>query len=191
MSYRSVKQPRFFCAMLWVLLATGFLSLVSTQRAHAQITVTAPASGSVVNSPVLLQAQASNCQSQPTASMAYSIDGGSDNAVDATSINQNVTISLGSHTLRVKAWGNSGGYCEKDLALNVGDGAAVTTPVNGSYVANPFSLQASAPSCGNQSTASMAYSLDSQADNPFSSTSINTSVSTTTGAHLFKSEGLG
>jgi hypothetical protein len=187
MSYRSVKQPRVFCAVLWVLLASGVLSLVSTQRAHAQVTVTAPTSGSVVNSPVLLQAQASNCQSQPTASMAYSIDDGSDNPFGgATSINQNATISLGSHTVRVKAWGNNGGYCEKDVALNVGGGAAVTTPVNGSYVSNPFNLQASAPSCGGQSTASMAYSLDGQSDNPFNATSINTSVSTTTGAHLLR-----
>src|SRR5579859_1178465 len=100
-----------------------YLCGTSTKAFAADITVSAPASGSIVASPFLLQASSSTCQTQPTASMAYSFDSGSDTIFNpATSINTNVSASQGTHTLRVKAWGNSGAFCEKDLAITVGTG---------------------------------------------------------------------
>jgi len=120
--------------------------------------------------------------------MAYSFDSGSDTIFNpATSINTNASASQGTHTLRVKAWGNSGAFCEKDLAITVGTGVQVTAPLNGTTVPSSFLLQASAPTCGGQTTSSMAYSFDSETDHLLSgATSINQTVSDPTGNHILR-----
>lgn len=165
-----------------------FISSISTQAYAADITVNAPASGSVVASPFLLQASSTTCQAQSTVSMAYSFDSGSDTIFNpATSINTNVSASQGTHTLRVKAWGSSGAFCEKDLAITVGTGVQVTAPLNGTTVPSSFLLQASAPTCGGQNTSSMAYSFDSETDHLLSgATSINQTVSDPAGNHILR-----
>lgn len=169
-------------------MACAVLLSICITTVSAQVTVSAPIDGSVVNSPVLLQAQSSSCSSQATGSMAYSIDDGVDTIFNpATSINTNVTMPGGAHTLHVKAWGNQGALCMKDLALNVGNGVAVSTPTNGSTVTNPFNLQAQAPSCGGQGTSAMAWSVDDGSDTIFNAvSSINTSLSTSSGSHTLR-----
>ncbi len=162
--------------------------VAATHAARAQVSVAAPINGAVVNSPVYLQAQSSSCSSQTTGSMAYSVDDGTDTVFgSATAISANVTMTNGTHTLHVKAWGNQGALCLQDLSLSVGAGVAVSAPANGSAVASPFNLQAQAPSCGGQGTSAMAYSFDSQSDTVFNGvSSINTSASTSNGQHLLR-----
>ena len=61
----------------------------------------------------------------------------------------------------------------------------VTSPINGSQVSSPFSLNASASPCSGQSIASMGYSIDSSTTTTvFYSTSINAGVSASTGSHV-------
>jgi hypothetical protein len=118
--------------------------------------------------------------------MAYSIDSGTDTVFNpATSINTSVSASQGTHTLRVKAWG-SGTFCETDVAITVGSGVVVSSPVNGSTVPSTFLLNATASTCGGQSTSSMAYSFDSNTDNVISAQSINQNISTSAGSHLLR-----
>lgn len=156
--------------------------------ASADVTVTAPANGAIVNSPFLLRAQASTCSSQPTASMAYSFDSDADTLFQgATSLDTNPSTSGGSHTLRVKAWGNSGAYCETDVAITVGGGVVVSAPTNHAVVNSPFLLQAQAATCGGQSTASMAYSLDSGTDTVTNgATSLDVNISASNGGHTLR-----
>ena len=169
-------------------LLAVLMSLTPAKAFAADISVAAPTSGAVVNSPFVLQASSSSCKTQPTASMAYSLDTGGDTVFNGgTSINTNVSAGQGTHTLRVKSWGNSGSYCENDVAITVGTGVQVSTPVNGSTVPSSFLLQASAPTCGGQTTSSMAFSFDSNADNLRSgATSINETVSDTAGVHILR-----
>lgn len=178
-----IHRPRFVYYAFALMLVTNAIHI-----AHAQVSVAAPINGAVVNSPVYLQAQSSSCSSQTTGSMAYSVDDGTDTIFDpATSISANVSMTNGTHTLHVKAWGNQGALCMQDLSLSVGNGVTVSTPNNGSSVSNPFNLQAQAPSCGGQGTSAMAYSFDSQADTVLNGvSSINTSVSTSNGQHLLR-----
>ena len=160
----------------------------STNALAADITVSAPANGSVVSSPFLLKANSSTCMTQSTVSMAYSFDSGTDTIFNpATSINTNVSTSQGTHTLRVKAWGSGGAFCEKDVAITVGTGVQVSAPLNGTTVPSSFLLQASALTCGGQNTSSMAYSFDNQTDNILSgATSINQTVTDSAGAHVLR-----
>ncbi len=178
-------RPLFTFAVIFSIIV---ISSISTKAYAADITVSAPASGSVVASPFLLQASSASCQTQPTASMAYSFDSGSDTIFQgATSINTNVSASSGTHTLRVKSWGSSGAFCEKDVAITVGTGVQVTAPLNGTTVPSTFLLQASAPTCGGQNTSSMAYSFDSNTDHVLSgATSINQTVSDSAGGHILR-----
>lgn len=152
------------------------------------VVVTTPANNASVPSTFTLQARSSSCQSQSTASMAYSFDDLTDHIFSgATSINTQATTTVGAHVLRVKAWGNSGAFCETDLNITATGDIVVTTPANNATVTSPFSLQATSTSCQGQPTASMAYSFDDQTDTIFSgATSINTSASTTSGAHLLR-----
>jgi hypothetical protein len=158
--------------------------------ATAQITVDAPASnGPYVNSPFYLQAEAATCNGLPTTSMAWSYDSNKDNLFSgAKSISTMVSITDDTTpTLRVKAWNTSGALCETNLQLNIGGGVAVATPGQGASVTSPFTLQASAATCGGQTTSSMAYNLDSTSGTTFSGAkSINTQVSAATGWHILR-----
>lgn len=61
----------------------------------------------------------------------------------------------------------------------------VTSPANGSQVSSPFNLIASASACSGQSIASMGYSIDSSTSTTVVySTSINATVSSSTGSHV-------
>src|SRR5712672_2423664 len=170
-----------------LLLFFSSIALLTGSARAADISVTAPANGAVVPSPFVLNATSNTCLSQPTASMAYSLDHGTDTIFNpATSINTNVSAARGTHTLHVKSWG-SGTFCEKDIAITVGSDIGVTSPINGSTVPSTFLLKTSAPTCGGQNTASMTYSFDAQPDNPpVNATSMNQDISTTTGAHLLR-----
>src|SRR5439155_1607850 len=151
-NWMHARRNLYICLAVFA-LATAIL----VPAASAGVSVLAPVA-SAVNSPFLLRAQATSCNSQPTASMAYSLDPGSDTVLSgATLIDTTVSTTSGGHTLRVKAWGNSGAFCETDVALTVGGGVVVSTPSNGATVSSPFNLQAQATTCGAQSTASMAY----------------------------------
>jgi hypothetical protein len=181
-----VKSFQSLSTHILLLLFASATLLTSSARA-ADISVAAPATGSVVPSPFVLQATSTSCLSQPTASMAYSLDNSTDTVFNpATSINTNVSTSRGTHTLHVKSWGN-GTFCEKDIAITVGSDIGVTSPINGSTVPSTFLLKTSAPTCGGQNTVSMTYSFDSQPDNPpVSATSMNQDISTTAGSHLLR-----
>jgi hypothetical protein len=163
--------------------------------AGAQITVDAPASnGPYVNSPFYLQAEAATCNGLPTTSMAWSYDSNKDNLFSgAKSIQTMVAISDdNTPTLRVKAWNTNGALCETNLQLNIGGGVTVSTPAQGATVSSPFTLQASAATCGGQTTSSMAYNLDSTAGTTYSGArSINTQVSAAVGWHILRAKAWG
>ena len=130
-------------------------------------TVSSPSSGSTVDSPFNLSASASSCSSQPVSAMAYSIDnGGNIVTVNAQSLNAQVPVGSGAHTLHVKSWGNRGAGCATNITVNVsgsassGGGINVNSPSNGETVNTSFTLSATASSCSSQTVAAMAYSID-------------------------------
>ena len=75
------------------------------------------------------------------------------------------------------------------LALSVGAlpafaAVGVSSPVSGAKLASPFLLTASASPCSSQPISSMGYSLDNSPNTVVVySTSINTQVTATAGAH--------
>jgi len=115
--------------------------------------------------------------------MTYSFDSQPDNPpVSATSMNQDISTTTGTHLLRVKAWGNSGAYCETDLNINVSSQSVViSAPANNAILPMTFQLQAQAPTCNGRSTNSMAYNFAGHPDTTFSGAqSIDTQVTAPT-----------
>jgi hypothetical protein len=172
-------------------LFASFLFAAAT--AFANPTVSSPANGATVTTPFTLTASDSSCSSHAISAMGYSFDNSPNNTfVYSNSINASVSASAGAHVLHVKSWGQGGGACDTDVAINVGtapppaSSAEVTvgSPSNGASVGSPFSLGASAPTCGGYSTATMGYSFDNSPSTTIVyGTSINTSVSAANGSH--------
>jgi hypothetical protein len=100
-------------------LVSSFIFIASLP-AVAAVTVNSPANGAEVNSPFTLSAVSTSCSSQAVASMAYSIDSGSDASItSATTLEVSVTAGTGAHTVHVKSWGTKGASCVTDVAVNV------------------------------------------------------------------------
>jgi hypothetical protein len=160
----------------------------------ANPTVTSPSNGATVSTSFTLTASDSSCSSHAISAMGYSFDNSPNNTFFySNSINATVSASTGAHVLHVKSWGQGGGSCVTDVALTVSGTAAVVTstqvgvssPSAGASVYSPFTLTASASTCGGNSTAAMGYSFDNSPSNTFVySTSINASVSAAAGAHV-------
>src|SRR5437016_14632694 len=114
-----------------VIFSAIFISGISAKAFAADITVSAPLNGTTVPSSFLLQASAPTCGGQNTSSMAYSFDSNADHILSgATSINQTITGTSGGHILRVKAWGNSGAFCETNLNITISSqSVVVSTPL--------------------------------------------------------------
>ena len=175
-----VKHPHRFCVVAIVVVLAG--------TAGAQIKVDAPTNNSVVNSPFYLQAKAPTCDSSSTTGMTYSIDSENDAPVQhVQALQAMVTIPVnGVHTLHVKAW-SSGGMCEQNVLLTVGDGVNISAPAQNAIVTSPFVLEAQAPTCDGQSTSSMAYSLDSGSDTLVQgSQSLNVTNTGSAGSHILR-----
>jgi hypothetical protein len=170
------------------------LLIMFAVHALGSVTVNSPSNGSDVATPFALTASSSGCSSQTISAMGYSLDNsGNTTIVISSSLNTSVTAAAGAHTLHVKSWGNGGASCVTDVAITVIGGhppavlpeeVNVTSPSNGVNATSPFTLTASAPSCGENQTSAMGYSLDGSTSTTIvDAASINASVTATEGAH--------
>lgn len=88
--------------------------------AFAGVDISSPGNGDHVSSPFSLSASASSCSSQSTSSMGYSLDSGDTTMFSGkSSIDAQVSASVGTHTLHVKAWGDKGAVCVTDAKITV------------------------------------------------------------------------
>jgi hypothetical protein len=170
------------------------LLLILAAHALGAVIVSSPSNGSEVATSFTLAASASNCSSQSINAMGYSLDNSANTTIVAgISLNAIVTTATGAHTVHVKSWGNGGASCVTDVAITVTGGPApvvsseavnVTGPSNGANVTSPFTLTASAPSCGENQTSAMGYSFDGSTTTTIvDATSINATVTAANGAH--------
>jgi hypothetical protein len=111
------------------------------------VTVSTPVDNANVTSPVNVQASASPSTGHTISSWSIYVDGvGVYSAGAVTTINTNLTMSAGSHTLLVRAWDTSSAYGSQSLTVNVSGKPVVrvSKPANGSKVTSPINIQASA-----------------------------------------------
>jgi phosphatidylinositol-3-phosphatase len=95
------------------------------------VTVSTPANGTTLSSPVNLIGSASPGLGHTISGWRIYVDGnGVYNAGAVGSINASVPMSLGTHSIVVRAWDTSGAYASQDFSLTVGTqpAASVSTP---------------------------------------------------------------
>jgi hypothetical protein len=153
--------------------------------AVAGVNVTAPASGSVVGSPVNYVASASTGCSKGVASMGVYVDNQLIFVVNGTSMNTNLSIGPGSHNTVVEEWDYCGGASYTPVAITVSSESAVwvTSPADGSNVATPVSYAATATTSCSKGVASMGIYVNNQLNYVGSGAKLNTSLTLTPGAY--------
>ena len=108
-----------------IAFAALLIALTAAAPAFAGVIVYSPANGSQVPSTFNLHAYANWCGNQAVTAIGVSWDTSSQTSIAYTQ-DLNTTASGGSgwHTLHVKAWGNGGGLCVTDVAVNISGSAA-------------------------------------------------------------------
>lgn len=140
-----------------------------------------------VGTPVNIRASSSPTAGQSITGWKIYVDGATAyTAGSVASIDANVTMHIGSHSVVVRAWDTSGAYGDQTLSLTVSSkpAAAVSAPAPGFNAISPTIVQASATASSGHWITGWAIYLDSiQVYKAGSVASINTNVSASTGTH--------
>jgi hypothetical protein len=162
----------------------GDETLTVTISNKPAVTVSAPAPGSNVNSPINIRASATPSSGHVITGWNIYLDGKSvHSAGGVKTINANVTASAGSHTVVVRAWDSSGAYGDQTLTVQVHSVAVnISAPLKGVSVNSPVNIQATASSA-HSITGWHVYvdSIDSFGKNK--GDSINTNLAMGSGVH--------
>lgn len=152
------------------------------------VTVTSPVNNSTVGSPVKVQASASPSPGHTISGWVVYVD--SVNVYSAgsvTSINTNVNMAAGKHTVIVRAWDTSGAYGDQTLNITVNTSkptVTVSTPTNNSTVLCSTHLNASAtPSSGQKISGWWVYVDGIGVYNAGAVNNIYASLTLSAGAH--------
>jgi hypothetical protein len=164
------------------------LSINVSTIATAGVTISSPANGATVTSPVNFVASAKSSNSAyPITAMRVYVDNASMYTVSAASLNTSLALPAGGHSVTIVAWDSSGQAYTKSLSINVTTsatgGVTISSPTNGTAVSSPVQFVASAQAnSGNTITAMRIYVDNVSAYSTYSAT-LNTSLSLTSGAH--------
>jgi hypothetical protein len=155
-----------------------------------QVTVAAPTSGTSVSSPVSLQASASPTSGHTITGWCVYVDsvevasGGPEN-----SMNANLTMKNGGHTVVVRAWDSSGAYGDQTLSLTVASSSSkvsvtVSSPTTNTTVTSPVNVVASASAtAGHTITGWWIYVDGVGVSSAGATTTINKTVSMSAATH--------
>ncbi|HTS05765.1 MAG TPA: alkaline phosphatase family protein [Candidatus Eisenbacteria bacterium] len=123
---------------------------VNATTSKTAVTVSSPAPGSNVSSPIALRASATPISGKTIVGWWVYLDSkGVYNAGAVNSISPNIGASPGNHTLVVRAWDSSGGYGDQTVPVTVKQGGVsvnITSPANGSSDNSPVNVKANASS---------------------------------------------
>ena len=178
-------------------------SSTSTSSGGAGVTISSPANGATVGSPVNFVASAKSSSGSPIASMILYVDGNQKYLTYSANLNTNVSLAGGTHSVTISAWDNNGQIYTSKETITVGststssssgststssgggvtvNGITVTSPLPNSNVSSPVQFNATASGSGS-SIASMMLYIDGNDNKLVYSNSLSTSVSLGSGSH--------
>ena len=168
--------------------AADMLDFFEANNNKPEVFVSSPANYSTVSSPVPVQATADASPGHTITGWHIYVDGQDVyTAGSVTSINPNVNMSGGNHTVIVRAWDTSGNYGDQTLNITVDNNkptVTISTPTNNSTVGSPVNLQATAtPSSGQKITGWWVYVDGKGVYNINGVSSINTNLNMSSGTH--------
>jgi hypothetical protein len=175
----------------WLVLVA--VSCCLATAAFAGVTVSSPAPGSTIGSPVQFVASASS--GRPITAMRIYVDDQSVFSNHSNNLNTSIPMADGAHRVVVQAWDSSGAVFKFPETITVnsssappppppppsGSGVSVTSPADGSTVGAPMHVVASA-AAGNPIAAMRIY-LDSTDMFTVNSNQLDTTVSASSGSH--------
>jgi len=152
------------------------------------VTISSPGDGAFITSPAPLHASAVPTAGHTISGWYVYIDNVPVYRAGAiTTINPNLIMTSGAHTVLVRAWDTSGAYGDQTLSLTVGTLApfvCVFTPSNTANVGAPVNIQASAsPTAGHSISGWAIYVDGNRVFNTGAVTAINIEVGMSLGAH--------
>jgi hypothetical protein len=185
------------------LFSSFFVVLLLASAALAQsVSITSPASGSTVGSPMQVVATA-NGGSYPVSAMRVYVDNQSMYSANASSLNTSVPLATGKHYLVVVGWNTKGTSFSSSMYVNVGTasipiatsptptptvpistGVSVSAPTSGVAVGSPVHFLASAGATSGRSITAMRVYVDYNSVYLTNSGALDTYVSLAAGNHV-------
>lgn len=170
--------------------ASDMSDFFHVNNSKPQVIMSSPVNGSTMNSPVPVQASATPSAGHSITSWTVYVDSVSVyTAGPVTSINPNITMGTGSHTVMARAWDTSGSYGDQTVSISVNTSkptVSISTPANNANVGSTVNLQASAtPSNGQQICGWWVYVDSIGKYNAGWVNSINTTLTLAPGWHTF------
>jgi hypothetical protein len=164
------------CAAAATILANAALA--------QSISVSSPANGNTVLSPVHIVATA-NGGSHPVSAIWVYVDNQPAFKTTAASVNTYLSLAAGSHHVVTNAWNSIGQVVTDSLniSVNTNAGVAITAPSAGATVASPVQFVASAAAPSGRVIDSMRIYVDSADAYTVYAPSLNTSLALTAGVH--------
>lgn len=168
--------------------ASDMSDFFTVSGSKPEVIVSAPANASTMTSPVPIQASARAAAGDSISGWWIYVDHvGVYHHGAASSINPNISMGTGTHTVIIRAWDSSGNYGDHTLALNVSTTKPVvkiSSPSNSSTVSSPVSLKALATPSSSQTITGWRVYVDSTARyNGGATSSINPSLKLAAGTH--------
>lgn len=172
-----------------MLMMSACASISSASAGSAQsISLSSPANGATVSSPVQIVANASGGRYPVSAVWIY-VDNQPLYKTTSATVNTSLTLTPGSHQVVPVAWNSAGQEVTTSANIDVqAVGAAtgnvtISSPSAGATAASPVQFVASATAPSGRTINAMRIYVDSNNDYTVGASSINTSVSLATGSH--------
>ena len=160
---------------------------LTVKTTQPTVSVTTPGGSATVGSPVNVLALASPSAGQTIKVWTVLVDGKAVSSGGAVpSINTNLSMPAGQHTVTARAWDTSGSYGDKTLTLKVASqpAVAVTAPLGSSNVVSPVNIRATArPSSGHSLSGWAVYIDGANVYQAGAVSSINANVQAASGTH--------
>ncbi len=161
-----------------------FGSSTSTQPG---VTISSPAAGATVSSPVNFVASATSGTTNPITAMRIYVDNQNMYTVGASKLNTSLTLAAGAHNVTIVAWDSTGKSYTKSESITVGTATVgsvtIQSPVNGSTVSSPVQMRATATADSGSTITAMRVYVDNVSAYSVSGATVNTSLSMGNGAH--------
>jgi hypothetical protein len=134
----------------------------TTKGSKPEVSVSSPAGGASLSSPITVQASASPTAGHTITGWRVYVDQvGSYSAGAANAIDPRIEMSAGEHTVLVRAWDNSGAFGDQTFSVTakaLKPAVTVLTPTNHANVGSPVNIQAScSPTAGQTITGWKIY----------------------------------
>ena len=167
---------------------------VSASTATGSVTISSPANGSTVASPIHVTASASG-GSYPISSMSVLLDGTAVYQTSASTVDTMVNAAAGSHTVQVKAVDSQGTTYSSSATVTVSSsttctppaaGITVVTPVANSTVSSPVQVIACAGGGGYNISSIWVYVDYTAVYKVYNTSQVNTSLNLAVGKHYIR-----